>query len=331
MAKPKIAARLSEANEALRALGFAGRQANEIAALTLLALLDLGPSAPWNAARNPSLGITQIITRIRELYRVSYAPNTRETIRDEAVKYFAAAGLLLRNADNPARPTTSAKTVYQIEPTALALFQTFGTLDWSPKLRDYLAAAGALRLEIGRLRTLARIPVTLPGGKVIALSPGGQNPLIKAIVEDFCSRWVPGGCVTYLGDAENKFLFLDSAYLQKLGVVLAPSAKMPDVIVHDVRRNWLVLIEAFATGGAVDRKRRDELKELFAGSTAGLVFVTAFYTRAEMQAQCGLIAWETEVWVADAPEHLIHFNGIRYLGPYDETAPDAAPTHPDTH
>jgi hypothetical protein len=30
------------------------------------------------------------------------------------------------------------------------------------------------------------------------------------------------------------------------------------------------------------------------------------------------ISWETEVWVADSPTHLIHFNGERFLGPYEE-------------
>jgi hypothetical protein len=36
-----------------------------------------------------------------------------------------------------------------------------------------------------------------------------------------------------------------------------------------------------------------------------------------MSRYLGEIAWETEVWVADAPSHLIHFNGERFLGPYD--------------
>jgi hypothetical protein len=30
------------------------------------------------------------------------------------------------------------------------------------------------------------------------------------------------------------------------------------------------------------------------------------------------ISWETEVWVADSPTHMIHFNGERFLGPYTE-------------
>jgi BsuBI/PstI restriction endonuclease domain/BsuBI/PstI restriction endonuclease HTH domain len=59
-----------------------------------------------------------------------------------------------------------------------------------------------------------------------------------------------------------------------------------------------------------------ELAKLFAGAKAGLVYVTAFPNRAIMGRYLGEIAWETEVWVANSPSHLIHFNGERFLGPY---------------
>ena len=68
----------------------------------------------------------------------------------------------------------------------------------------------------------------------------------------------------------------------------------------------------------VNSKRRQELKELFAKSSAGLVFVTAFLDRRAMLKYLNDISWETEVWLAESPTHLIHFNGERFLGPYDE-------------
>lgn len=98
-------------------------------------------------------------------------------------------------------------------------------------------------------------------------------------------------------------------------------AKMPDVVVHDTKRNWLLLIEAVTSAGPVDRKRRKELKDLFAGCKAGLVFVTAFSTREVMRSFLTQLSWETEVWVAEDPEHLIHFNGERFLGPYPDVMP----------
>ena len=313
--------RLAETIEALTDLEFGPKQRNETAAYTLLALLDLQPDAPWTDAQAPLRGITPVIDFIAAAYGVRYAPNTRETIRDDAVKFFVEEGLLLRNPDDPNRPTNSGKTVYQIEPTALKLLRKVGTLEWAASLKEYLASREALKHEINRKRDLARVPVTLPDGAEVALSPGGQNPLIKAIIEHFCPVFAPGGSVLYIGDTENKLLHLEVAALTALGVTLDSAAKIPDLIVHDTKRNWLLLIEAVTSAGPVDGKRRKELKDLFAGCTAGLVFVTAFETRKAMQSFVSHIAWESEVWIAEDPEHMIHFNGERFLGPYPDVMP----------
>jgi hypothetical protein len=301
-------------------LGFGPKQSNETAAYALLALLDLTAAQRWTEATNPLRGITPIITFISEAYRIHYAPNTRETIRDEAVKYFVDAGVLVRNPDDPARPTNSGKTVYQVEPHALELFRSFGGGEWMSKLDAYLESRAAIREGLERNRELARIPVTLPSGDVVTLSAGGQNPLIKTVIEELCPRFVPGGVVVYIGDAEYKFLHLDADYLRGLGVVVPAPAKIPDLVIHDVRRNWLLLIEAVSTAGPVDGKRRRELKELFSGCRAGLVFVTAFASREVMRSFLSQISWETEVWVASDPDHMIHFNGERFLGPYPDVA-----------
>jgi len=309
--------------DVLAQLGFGPKQSNELAAYTLLACLDLKPEDRWEAAGSPLLGITPIIDFVASNYRQRYAPNTRETVRDEAVKYFAEAGLLLRNPDNPSRPTNSGNTVYQVEPVALKLLRSYGTLEWPPGLKNYLAAREKIVAEIRRERTLVRVPVKLPSGEVLKLSPGGQNPLMKAVIEEFCCRFVRGPVVAYIGDTENKFEHLHADYLAKLGVTIEAAAKMPDVVVHDTDRNWLLLIEAVTSAGPVDGKRRKELKDLFCRSSAGLVFVSAFETRRAMQGFLPLISWETEVWVAEAPDHIIHFNGERFLGPYPDVTPSA--------
>jgi hypothetical protein len=311
--------KLASATEILRLLGFASRQRNEAAGHTLLALLSLKPEQSWAQASAPYCGITPIIKFIREGYGVDYAPNTRETIRDEAVKHFVEAGLVVRNPDDPKRPTNSGKTVYQIEQNALELIRHFNTNQWNDLLTHYHAKQEGIRHELERRRALVRVPVKLPSGESITLSPGGQNPLIRSIVEEFCTRFIRAGVVAYIGDAEDKFRFLKTEYLERLGVKVPSPAKIPDVVVHDVERNWLVLIEAVSAGGPVDGKRRKELKDLFMGCKAGLVFVTAFQSREAMRTFLPQISWETEVWVADDPDHLIHFDGERFLGPYPDT------------
>jgi hypothetical protein len=313
--------RLIETCKTLTELQFGPKQRNEIAAYTLLALLNLRPDVSWAEAEAPLRGITPVIDFIADAYGVRYAPNTRETIRDDAVKFFVEAGLLLRNPDDPNRPTNSGKTVYQIEPSALALLRKIGTNGWLPALKKYLASREGLKHEIARKRNLARVPVTLPDGSQVALSPGGQNPLIKAIIEQFCPAFAPGGVVIYIGDTENKFVHLETDSLTLLGVTLDSAAKIPDVIIHYTAKSWLLLIEAVTSAGPVDGKRRKELKELFAGCKAGLVFVTAFETRRTMQSFLSHIAWESEVWIAEDPDHMIHFNGERFLGPYPDVLP----------
>lgn len=317
--KPRGARKLKEAISILCAIGFGPKQSNEIAGYVLLAMLDLGPDDLWANAQSPLRGITPIIDFVAEKYRMRYAPNTRETIRDEAVKHFVEEGLFVKNPDKPERPTNSGKTVYQIEPAALDLCRAFKTDQWDAILARYLMGREDIKRELQRARSIVRIPVRLPHGKDITLSPGGQNPLIKAFVEQFCTRFVPGGVVLYVGDAENKFQYFETEYLARLGVQIDPASKMPDVVVYDAKRKWLVIGEAVTSAGVVDGKRRRELKELFVGFRSGLVFVTAFEDRSTMGRFLSQISWETEVWIADDPDHVVHFNGERFWGPYPDT------------
>lgn len=165
---------------------------------------------------------------------------------------------------------------------------------------------------------MARIPVSLAPGQEITLSPGGQNVLVKEIIDQFAPRFASPGKFIYVGDTDEKFAYFDENSLHELGVKLDEHGKMPDVVIHYSPKNWLLLVEAVTSHGPINPKRRDELQRLFAKSSAGLVFVTAFLTRKAMIAYLDEISWETEVWVAESPTHMIHFNGKRFLGPYPE-------------
>jgi hypothetical protein len=176
----------------------------------------------------------------------------------------------------------------------------------------------------GQAKRNTKRPPKLPSGGLAFLSARGQGPLLKTVAKEFCARFIAGGTVLYIGDSNDKLLYLDAEYLKRLGVEIPAPAKMPDLVVHDTKRNWLALIEVVTSAGPVDGKRRKELKDLFAGCSAGLVFVTAFSTREIMRSFLTQISWETEVWVAQDPEHLIHFNGERFLGPYPDVMPKAA-------
>jgi len=312
--------RVQIAIEVLKAVGAPKAQCNERSALTLLGLLDLVPTAPWSEAQAPLRGVTELMDWMAENYGKRYAPNTRETVRRFTLHQFTEIGLVKRNPDNPQRATHSPDNVYQVEPSALALLQRFETEAWEGNLAVYLAEMEERNRLREKAQPMEHIPVTLPDGRALELTAGGQNTLVKEIIKGFAPRFTPGGYMIYIGDAGNKHLLYEVNYLRGLGVEIDPHGKMPDMVIHHVKRNWLILIEAVTSHGPVNLLRHHHLKDLFAGSTAGLVFVTAFLDRGAMREHLPEIAWETEVWVADAPDHLIHFNGERFLGPYGGTA-----------
>jgi hypothetical protein len=307
---------INNAIKILLLIGLPRAQQNERSALCLLALLNLAPGKKWHQAENPMIGITPIMDWARDNYKKDYAPNTRETVRRQTMHQFVDAGIALYNPDDPARPVNSPKAVYQIEPETLTLLKSFGTTAWDANLEAYLAKSKTLAARYAKERDLKRVPVQIKTGEEILLSPGEHSELIKAVIEDFAPRFVPGGVLIYAGDTGDKWGYFDDARLAKLGVTVDSHGKMPDVVLYYPERHWLLLVESVTSHGPVDAKRHEELARLFAKATLGLVYVTVFPNRAIMARYLPEIAWETEVWVADAPSHLIHFNGVRFLGPY---------------
>ncbi|MGV8057645.1 MAG: BsuBI/PstI family type II restriction endonuclease [Smithellaceae bacterium] len=316
--KKKAEQKIQNALDILTSLGLPRQQLNERSALTLLSLLTLKPENSWIDANNPLMGITPMMDFFSEHYEKKYAPNSRETVRRQTVHQFLQAALIIANPDKPSRPTNSPKAVYQIEPSTLILLKSFGKPEWKGNLQKYLRSIKTLKKRYEQEREMHRLPVKIADNQEIKLSPGGQNVLVKKIVEDFCSLYTPGGRMIYVGDTQSKWAYYDAEKLTDLGVIIEEHGKMPDVVVYHVKKNWLMLIDTVANHGPVNPKRRQELKKLFAGSSAGLVFVTAFMDRHAMLKYLNDISWETEVWVAESPTHLIHFNGERFLGPYGD-------------
>ena len=308
--------RIEEALTILKNISAPKEQQNERSALCLLALADIRPETPWHQATAPRRGITEMMDWFRDRYGKQYAPNTRETVRRQTMHQFVQMGIVVENPDRPDRPINSPRWCYQLHQQALSLLKSYGSEQWEEARRNY--AVSVTNLLQARNRNIPMIAVRLPNGQAIQLSSGGQNILIKDILESFCPKFTPGGIVLYVGDAGDKFIINETQKFREIGIELDPHGKMPDVVVHYERQDWLVLIEAVTSHGPVNLKRHNELKRLFQSGRKGLVFVTAFPSRKEMTRYLAEISWETEVWVADQPDHMIHFNGERFLGPYED-------------
>lgn len=309
--------RIAEAFNILTQLGMPRAQQNERSALTLLALLNLTPDKAWMQAEAPLIGITPIMNFISQHYSRHYAPNTRETIRRQTMHQFVAAALAVYNPDDPKRPVNSPKAVYQIEPNTLALVQSFGAAHWDTQLKEYLSMRQTLIERYAGERKQLFVPVKVASNQSIVLSPGAHSELIKLIIEEFAPRFIPGCQLIYVGDTGDKWGYFDHELLRGVGINVDAHGKMPDVVFYAQVKHWLVLVEAVTSHGPINAKRHEELVQLFANSSAGLVYVTAFPSKKLLMRHLAAIAWETEVWVADAPSHLIHFDGERFLGPYN--------------
>ncbi|MCQ3936802.1 MAG: hypothetical protein DPW18_07110 [Chloroflexi bacterium] len=307
--------KIEQAQEVLEALGLPSAQQNEISALTLLVLAQLSEDIKWKQAAGKRLRVHDILAEIKERYGREYAENSRETIRRKVLHQFEQAGLVVRNVDDPARPTNSGLTNYVLSDLALDVIRSYGSPRWKSKSREFTTRQGRLLDVYQKTREQNKIPLRVSEGKVYRLSPGKHNKLQAAIVEEFGPRFAPGAKLIYLGDTAKKTLVLDEPMFAKLGIPVSAHGKFPDVVLYDPKKKWLFLIEAVTSHGPISPKRHLELEKMLAKCRVGKIYVTAFLNFAAYKKFANEIAWETEVWIADMPSHLIHFNGDKFFGP----------------
>jgi hypothetical protein len=309
-------AKIEEAQEILKSLGLPRAQQNEMSALTLLALCGLRPEDRWRQAGHHSVTVTKgIMNFIAREYGRQYAPNTRETFRRQVLHQFVQARIADYNPDAPDLPTNSPRAHYAITEAALAVVRAYGTRRWRSAVNQFLASQGSLVTVYQRKREQRLVPALLPDGTTLKLSPGKHNQLQAAVFAEFAPRFAPGAHLLYFGDTAKKNLYVNVERLKTLDIPITEHDKLPDIVLHDATRQWLFLIEAVTSHGPVTPKRIVELQKMFAGCGLGCIYVSAFPDFAEFRKHLKQIAWETEVWIAEIPDHLIHFNGDRFLGP----------------
>lgn len=308
--------KIEQAQAILKELGLPEAQQNEISGYTLLALCNIKEKDKWSNSFKQSHGVSKgIMAFIAENYGKEYAPNTRETFRRQVLHQLVQAGIADYNPDIPDLPVNSPHAHYAISAKALETIKTFGTKNWKNSVGQFKNEIGELIKKYSKERKLSRVPITLPNGIVLLLSPGKHNLVQAAIVEEFASRFAKGSTLLYLGDTEQKNLHIDKKKLKSIGIPITEHSKLPDVVIYDESKNWLYLIEAVTSHGPMSPKRIVELEDFLTNCKAGKIYVSAFPDFAEFKKHTKNIAWDTEVWIMEFPEHMIHFNGDRFLGP----------------
>lgn len=294
-------------------------------ALAFLAVCDVKQSSDWSQAKSLNddyaLKTRDIIEYINKNFGEAISRGSYDDIRRKDLKHPALAEVII--SDRPQSARNDPNRAWGINPEHISLTKAYTKENWETLVGKFLEGRITLKEQLAAKRELPRIPIHLPSGLKLEFGLGDHNQLQKAIIEEFLPRYGFGAKVIYLGDAENKFLHYDQVTAQEIGLATLSHEELPDVVAYSSTKNWLYLIEAVHSSGPMSPERLIALKSFLKNCTAFPIFITAFLDRPTFRKFVADIAWETEVWIASSPDHLIHFDGGKFLGPYQQTTEGA--------
>ena len=307
--------KLEVAKYLLERVGMPTEQQSALCCLSLLAMAKLAKSTPYSQATNEWVRIHDIIAFISDHYGVAYAENSRETFRKRAMHAFRTAALIEDNG----KATNSPNYRYRITSEFLAVIQNMSgskrvLCDDNAYLTQFIANHENLTEIYASKKKMQKLPVRI-NNKDFTFSPGKHNQIQKAIIEEFAPRFAPNSECLYVGDTTQKDLVKDVDKLSSIGFEITLHDKMPDVVLYREDKNWVYFVEAVTSVGPMNPKRVSEITAMTENVSSGKIFVTAFLDFATFKKFSEQLAWETEVWIADMPEHMIHLNGDKFLGP----------------
>lgn len=302
--------KIEQAREILSELKVPDKQQTDLCCLTLLSMANIKPSDNWKNADNNWVRIHDVINYVRDHYNISYAENSRETFRKQAIHHFRNAAFIEDNG----MATNSPNYRYRLTDEMLNLIKCYGSREWNLEKIRFLEEHDNLIDLYSSNRAMLKIPIVI-NEELYNFSPGKHNELQKAILEEFAPRFALNAECIYVGDTIKKDLVKNVKRLIELGFTITLHDKMPDVILYSKEKNWLYFIEAVTSVGPIDPKRIVEIKNMTKDVVAGKIYVTAFLNFKTFKKFSEMLAWETEVWIADMPDHMIHLNGDKFLGP----------------
>lgn len=302
--------KINEAREFLKMLGMPKVQQADICCYVLLAMAGIKQDTLWKDAGNEWIRIHDIIQFVNTYYGSTYAENSRETFRKQALHHFRNAALVEDNG----KATNSPNYRYRLTEETLQMVREFQTSEWQKSVSRFLKYHEKLVDMYASKKKMTMMPVRINGAD-FQFSTGKHNELQRAIIEEFAPRFAPNSECLYVGDTIEKDLVKNVDKLEKLGFEITLHDKMPDVVLYREDKNWIYFVESVTSVGPMNAKRILEITEMTKNVTAGKIFVTAFLDFKTYKRFSETLAWETEVWIAEMPEHMIHLNGDKFLGP----------------
>lgn len=310
---------VNEALDILESVGIPMNTKSErgLEKMALCFLAVAGVTKDWSMAKDSSnLKSRDIIHFVNQNFEEKISFGSYDDIRRKDLKLLVLAELVVNSGVSRGSATNDPTRGYSLAPEFKHLIVNYRTKNWTESLTLFNQTRSKLADTLARKRNIEKIPVKLPNGKPLELSLGAHNILQKAIIEEFLPRFGSDCEVLYIGDTANKMLHIEEDELQALNFFKISHDELPDIIAYSRKNNWMYLIEAVHSSGPMSETRVLELKTLLKLCTAELIFVTSFLTRQDFKKWMLEVAWETEVWIADNPDHLVHFNGHKFLGAY---------------
>ena len=246
-------------------------------------------------------------------YGENISPGSYDDIRRKDLKLLVLGNIAINSSSIESQATNDGSRGYCLSDEFADLLRAFNTSNWNEALGVYKQKVKALEEELIKKREAERVPVLLPNGQELLLSYGEHNQLQKAIIENFLAIYGKGCEVLYVGDTSDKLLYKDEEVLRDLNFFDLEHDELPDVVAYNKEKNLLFLIEAFHCTGQWDKTRLYKVRSKLKNCNANVIYVSAFETIDQFRTISNNIAWETEVWIADIPEHMIHFNGWKFL------------------
>lgn len=322
-----IEKKIDEALKILRGLGvpvdgMTPRRRRRVA-LALLALANMKPDTPWKEASvfdghdSWKLTTRETITFWNSYWGEAVSPGSYDDVRRRDFIFLKTAGIVLAAVGNPDASTNNPTRRYGVNPDAAKALRDFGAKAGEDAATEFVRKYGSLKERLEKERRAAGVTAQLPDGTILELTAGAHNHLQKAIVESFVPHFVKNPQILYIGDTSKKTLHIKEHELRALGLKELAHDMLPDVVVHDTERNWLFLIEAVHSSNPISKLRHVALEQFTAGCKAPKVYVSVFENRGALRKWLADISWETEVWLVESPGHLIHFDGEKFLGPYE--------------
>ena len=302
--------KIEETRKFLQTIGMPKSQQADICCYVILAMAGIKPDMLWSEATNEWIRIHDIIQFVNTFYDMSYAENSRETFRKQALHRFRTAALIEDNG----KATNSPNYRYRLTEETVQILRTMETPVWKEAVNRFLCYHEKLIDIYASKKRMTMMPVNI-NGENLQFSTGKHNELQKAIIEEFAPRFAPNSECLYVGDTIEKDLVKNVEKLKELGFEITLHDKMPDVVLYREDKNWIYFVESVTSVGPMDPKRILEITEMTKNVTAGKIFVTAFLDFKTYKKFAEELAWETEVWIAEMPEHMIHLNGDRFMGP----------------